>query len=78
MEGVEEVVGLDEVTAAEVELGLAVVLGLLLPPLGAEAAGKLESSLRLQPVRATSSAGHCTWRKVKFGLSAFWNQSNRQ
>jgi hypothetical protein len=70
------VLGLGE--ADVIGLGAADVLGLLLPPAGAAMAGKLESSLRLQPVRATSSAGHCTWRKVKFGLSAFLNQSNRQ
>lgn len=50
----------------------------LLPlPEGGEKAGKLPSSERLQPVRETSSEGHWTWVKVKFGLSAFLNQSNR-
>jgi hypothetical protein len=62
----------------ELELDGATGFGLLLPPPGAATAGKLESSARLQPVRATSSAGHCTWRKLKVGLSAFLNQSKRQ
>jgi hypothetical protein len=91
---VEVVVGLGGEAGVEVELGTALELeveleleleldgatgfGLLLPPPGAVTAGKLESSARLQPVRATSSAGHCTWRKLKVGLSAFLNQSKRQ
>jgi hypothetical protein len=91
---VEVVVGLGGEAGVEVELGTALELeveleleleldgatgfGLLLPPPGAATAGKLESSARLQPVRATSSAGHCTWRKLKVGLSAFLNQSKRQ
>jgi hypothetical protein len=72
--------GLD--TSAD-ELGLEMAegaaedgLGELLPPLGVKV-GNLESSSRLQPVRATSSAGHCTCSKVKVGLSAFLNQSKR-
>jgi hypothetical protein len=91
---VEVVVGLGGAAGVEVELGTALEVeveleleleldgatgfGLLLPPPGAATAGKLESSARLQPVRATSSAGHCTWRKLKVGLSAFLNQSKRQ
>jgi hypothetical protein len=90
---VEVVVGLGGAAGVEVELGTALEVevelevelelegatgfGLLAPP-GAATAGKLESSARLQPVRATSSAGHCTWRKEKVGLSAFLNQSKRQ
>lgn len=41
-------------------------------------AGNCESSVRLQPEMSVSALGHWTCSKVKSGLSAFWNQSNRQ
>lgn len=38
----------------------------------------ITSSARTHPDLAVSAAGHSTCLKVTAGLSAFWNQSNRQ
>jgi hypothetical protein len=64
-----------EVPGMEVVLAVPEYVGTTDAPVGVSG---IASSARTHPDLAVSAAGHSTCLNVTDGLSAFWNQSNRQ